>query len=170
MASAVHGMGTHADYFLKMDGIEGGATAEGHKNEIDVLSWSFGVTQPGSSGYAGTGAGVGKGQFHDLTITKYLDKASPKLMNACAGGEHKANVVLTCRRAGGTQQNYYQLKLSQVLVSSYQVSGGGGDSLPIESLSLNFAKLECTYWGQDEKGSQTGSVQSGWDINAGKKI
>jgi len=170
MPGAGTAMGTHADYFLKVDGIEGEATSDGHKNEIDVLSWSWGVTQPGSAGYAGAGAGVGRAQFQDLTISKYLDKASPKLMQTCAAGEHKPTVVLTCRRAGGSQQDYLELKLSTVILSNYHVSGGGGESMPIESLTINYAKIEFSYWGQDEKGSKTGVTKAGWDISANKKV
>jgi type VI secretion system secreted protein Hcp len=170
MAGVGAAMGTHADYFLKVDGIEGEATSDGHKNEIDVLSFSYGVTQPGSAAYAGPGSGVGRAQFHDVSITKYMDKASPKLMQACAGGDHKATVVLTARRAGGSQQDYLEVKLSQVLFSNYQVSGGGGDSLPVESLTLNYAKIEFSYWGQDEKGNKGAVTKSGWDIAANKKV
>src|SRR5262249_39119028 len=138
MAGFATGMASHADMFLKIDGIEGESLDANHKNEVEILSFSVGAAQPGSAGHGG-GSGVGKVQVQDFHFTKYMDKATPKLFEACCTGKHTAKVVLTCRKAGGSQQEYFKVTMSEVLVSSIQKSGSGGDALPTESVTLNFS-------------------------------
>jgi len=169
MAGFATGMSTHADMFLKIDGVEGESPDGKHKGEIELLSFSYGATQPGSAGHGG-GSGIGKVQVQDFHFSKYLDKASPKLFEFCATGKHTPKVVLTCRKAGGEQQEYLKLTLSEVIVSSIQNSGSGGDSLPTESVTLNFSKIEIEYKGQDEKGNLTGVVKAGWDLSKNQKV
>jgi type VI secretion system secreted protein Hcp len=169
MAGFATGMASHADMFLKIDGVEGESLDDSHKKEIELLSFSFGASQPGSAGHGG-GSGVGKVQVHDFSFSKYFDKASPKLFEACATGKHTPKVTLTCRKAGGSQQEYLKVVLTEVLVSSIQNSGSGGDSLPTESVTLNFSKIEIEYKPQDEKGGLGGVVKAGWDLSANKKV
>jgi len=165
----MNGMATHADMFLKLDGIQGESTDDKHKNEIDLLTFSFGATQPGSAGHGG-GSGVGKVQVHDMTMTKYMDKSSPKLFEACAKGTHTAQAVLTCRKAGGTQQEYLKITLKEVIVSSIKNNASGGDSLPTETLTLNFSYIKMEYKPQDEKGNLGGVVSGGWDLLKNKEV
>ncbi len=169
MAGFATGMSTHADMFMKMDGVEGESLDDKHKNEIELLSYSFGATQPGSAGHGG-GSGIGKVQMHDFHFTKYLDKASPKLFEACCTGKHTPKVTLVCRKAGGSQQEYLKVVLSDVIVSSIQNSGSGGESLPTENGTLNFSKIETEYRSQDEKGNLGGAVKAGWDCSKNIKI
>jgi type VI secretion system secreted protein Hcp len=163
MAGYATGMGSHADMFLKIDGIEGESLDDKHKSEIQLLSFSFGATQSGSAG-VGTGSGAGKVHLQDLQFSKYLDKASPKLFDACCVGKHTPKVTLVCRKAGGTQQEYLKYTLSEVLVSSVSHSGSGSELLPLETVSLNFSKIEMEYKPQDEKGQLGGVVKAGWDV------
>ena len=87
------------DYFLKIKGIEGESFDAKHKNEIDVLSWSWGETQSGSHA-AGGGGGAGKVSMQDFSFVMKVNKASPKLLLACANGEHIPEATLVCRKAG----------------------------------------------------------------------
>jgi len=125
------------DYFLKIDGIAGGSTDDAHKDEIEVFSFSWGVTNSGSMSF-GSGGGEGKATFHDLNFTHSVDKASPVLMQSCASGQHLKEAVLVARKSSseGTGQEFLKITLSDVLVSSYQVSGqdtigGGGVDLSL---------------------------------------
>jgi type VI secretion system secreted protein Hcp len=170
--------GTHSDYFLKMGDIKGESKDDKHKEEINVLSWSFGSRQPGASAVGGAGAGAGKVQFSDFVFTKYVDAASPKLMLACASGQHFADATLVCRKAGGTQVEYYTIKLTNVLVSSHEATSNFEGSvsgtqfkevLPLDKFTLNFAKIDITYKAQDEKGAPGASTMAGWDLQANKK-
>src|SRR3989338_10520822 len=113
------------DYFLKIDGIDGESTDPGHKGEIDVLSWSWGETNAGIR--AGGGGGAGKVNMQDFHFTMHSSKASPKLMLAVATGKHLPQAILTVRKAGESQLEYIKIKLSDVMVSSYQI-GGSSDN------------------------------------------
>jgi|SRR5271165_1557344 len=161
--------GNHADMFLKLDGVEGESSDQKHSKEVEILSFAFGATQPGSAGHGG-GAGIGKVQVQDFHFSKYYDKASPKLFEACCTGKHIPKVVLTCRKAGGDQQEYLKVTMSEAIVSSLQNSGSGGDTLPSESVTLNFSKIEIEYKAQDEKGGLTGVVKAGWDLSKNVKV
>ncbi len=169
MASHATGMHSHGDIFLKLDGVEGESGDHAHKNEIEILSFSFGAMQPSSAG-RGTGAGVGKVMVHDFNFTKFMDKASPKLFLACANGQHLPTVTLTCRKAGGAQQEYSKIIMKDCIITAFNHSGSGGHSLPTESVSIGFGSIEMEYKAQDEKGSLGGVVKAGWNLAKNTKI
>lgn len=157
------------DYFLKVDGIDGESSDSKHKNEIEVESWSWGETQTGTHG-AGGGGGAGKVAMQDFHFVMRVNKASPKLMLACATGEHIKVAKLTCRKAGGEQQEYMVVTMSDLLVSSYQTGGAASDSVPIDQISLNFGKIEYEYKPQKADGSLDSPVKTGYDLAARKKV
>lgn len=157
------------DYFLKLKGVDGESTDSKHKGEIDVMSWSWGETQSGSHSYGG-GGGAGKVSMQDFTFTMTMNKATPKLMLACATGEHIGEALLTCRKAGKEQQEYLKIKFTDLLVSSYQTGGSAGAEVPMESISLNFSKIEFEYYPQTEKGTLGSKVVAGYDLKANKAV
>jgi type VI secretion system secreted protein Hcp len=158
------------DYFLKLDGIEGESHDDKHKNEIDLLSWSWGETQTGTHS-AGGGGGAGKVDMQDFHFVMSVNKASPKLMLACASGEHIKKAVLTCRKAGKDQQPFMLVTMSDLLVSSFQTGGSGhGGEVPNDQISLNYAKIEWEYKEQKADGTLGGAIKAGWDLKANKKV
>lgn len=159
----------NTDYFLKIVGVDAEATDDKHKGEIELESFSWGEVQPGTAGHGG-GAGAAKVQKQDFAFMKKFDKSSPKLMIACATGEHFKSAVLTVRKAGGDQHDYLKITMEDLLVSSYQTNGGGGDAIPTESVTLNFSKLEMSYKEQKPDGSLGGEVKQKYDFSANKKV
>lgn len=157
------------DYFLKIEGIEGESTDAKHKKEIDVESWSWGESNSGTHA-AGGGGGAGKVQMQDFHFVMRVNKASPKLMLACATGQHIPKATLVCRRAGTQQQEYLTIEFSDVLVSSYQTGGSAGDIVPVDQISLNFAKIEFTYKEQKPDGTLGGAIKTGYDLKKNTKI
>jgi type VI secretion system secreted protein Hcp len=143
------------DTFLKLGDIKGESKDSKHAGEIDVLSWSWGVSQTGTMGYGG-GGGAGKANFQDLNFMHNVDKASPVLMLKCATGDHIKDATLISRKAGKEQQEYLIVKLSEILVTSVQPSGSSEH--PTESVSLNFAKIQLDYKPQKADGSLDGAV------------
>jgi type VI secretion system secreted protein Hcp len=159
-----------SDYLLKIEGIKGESSDSKHKDEIEIESFSWGATQPGSFATAG-GGGAGKVSFQDVHFTTRVNVASPNLMMACATGQHIKLATLTVRKAGKEQQEYYVIKLSDNLVSSYQSGGSeGSNALPVDQFSLNFAKIEFEYKSQKPDGSLGAPVKGGWDVKANKKV
>src|SRR6516165_9679323 len=152
----------HVDCFLKIDGIEGESKDTKHKGSIEISGWSWGAAQTGTSSHGG-GAGAGKVAMQDAHFSMSVSKASPKLMLACATGDHIKQAVLTCRKAGTDQQEYLKYTFSDVLVSSFQTNGASGGGTPTESLSLNFSKIEIEYKEQQHDGTLGGRIKTGWD-------
>ena len=108
---------------------------------FNVLAWGVSPQSTGQS----AGAGGGRRSVSDLRITKVVDKASAKLFQACAAGQHIKQATLVVRKAGG--KPYLTIKLNNVLVSSYEQSNGSAGK-PTESISLNFTKIEYKYAAQ----------------------
>jgi type VI secretion system secreted protein Hcp len=159
------------DYFLKIDGIEGESHDAKHKNEIHIDSFSWSEKQQGTH-MAGGGGGAGKVAMGDFHFTMKVNKSSPKLMLACADGEHIKTAVLTCRKAAGHPPlEFYKITLSDILVSSFQTTGSGhGDLIPHDQITLNYSKIEFEYKEQDAKGHGLAAVKAGWDVKANKAV
>jgi type VI secretion system secreted protein Hcp len=159
----------HVDCFLKIDGIEGESKDTKHKGSIEISGWSWGAAQTGTSS-SGGGAGAGKVAMQDAHFSMSVSKASPKLMLACAKGDHIKQAVLTCRKAGTDQQEYLKYTFSDVLISSFQTGGAGGGVTPTETLTLNFSKIEVEYKEQQHDGTLGGRIKTGWDVKANKAV
>ena len=151
------------DYFLKIDGIEGESQDSKHKGEIEIESFSWGATQTGTAAHGG-GMGVGKVQMQDFHFLMRINKASPKLMLACASGDHIKKAVLVCRKAGKEQQEYLKITFSDLLVSNYQTSGSGGDAVPMDQIALNYSKIEIEYKEQKPDGTLGGAIKAFYDM------
>jgi type VI secretion system secreted protein Hcp len=158
------------DYFLNIDGIPGESPDSKHPNEIQCESFSFGETNQGTMAYGG-GGGAGKVQFQDFHFLQKINKSSPKLFLACAGGDHIKKAVLTVRKAGKDQQEFLKVTFSDLLVSSYHINGDGKhDVIPMDSITMNFVKIELDYKPQNPDGSLGASVLAGWNIKENKKV
>jgi type VI secretion system secreted protein Hcp len=152
------------DYFLKIDGIPGESGDAKHKDEIQVLSFSFGESQAGTMAFGG-GGGAGKVQMQDFHFMMNVNKASPKLFLACANGEHIKTAVLTARKAGKDQQDYLKVNFKDLLVSSFQTNGDAhANSLPVDSISLNFAEIEIEYKVQNVDGTLGASTKVKYNL------
>jgi type VI secretion system secreted protein Hcp len=157
------------DYFLKLDGIKGESTDSKHKGEIELESFSWGCSNAADvAGSSGTGGGAGKVHFQDLHCVTKVNTSSPTLMLDCATGVHIKTALLTARKQGTGQQDYYKVTLTDCLVSSYQ-SGGGGDLIPTDQFSLNYGKIEYSYQSQDPTGKLGTPTKTGYDLKANKK-
>jgi type VI secretion system secreted protein Hcp len=156
------------DIFAKIGDIKGESTDAKHKDEIEVLSFSWGVANPASVAVGG-GAAAGKATFQDLTIVHQIDKASPALIRACATGKHLKEAIITHRKAGKQQQEYFIVKMNDVIITG--VSHGGTSGQPYsESVSLAFAKVELEYKPQKADGSLDAGVFFKYDIKANKEL
>ncbi len=155
------------DYFLHIDGIQGESTDAKHKDEIEILSWSWGVTNAGPPAGTGAGAGAGKPKFQDFSFTHKIDKASPVLMQACATGVHLKEATITHRKAGKGQQEFLIIKMNDVIVTAL-MDGDSSDGGSSETVSLAFAKVDVEYKPQKADGSLDAGVHFKYDLKANK--
>lgn len=151
------------DMFLKLDDIKGESRDDKHKDEIDVLAWSWGLSQSGTM-HSGGGGGAGKVNVQDLTLTKYLDKASPNLIMAACNGKHYKEALLTIRKAGEKPLEYIKITMKEVLISSIETGGNGGEDRLTENIRLNFAEFKVEYAPQKADGSGEAAVEAAWHV------
>ena len=152
------------DMFIKIDDIEGESTDAAHRDEIDILAWSWGMSNSGTTHTGGGGAG--KVSFQDLTCSKYVDKSTPNLMKACSTGAPIPGAVLIVRKAGADPIEYLLFRMENVLVTSVSTGGSGGEDRLTENVTLNFSKVHITYIPQDATGAPQNPVETSWDIVA----
>ncbi len=143
------------DMFIKLTDIKGESRDKEHKEEIDVLAWSWGASNSGTT-HMGSGGGAGKVNVQDLSFTKYVDSSSNALLKAVCEGKHIDTANLVVRKAGGTPLEYILIELTEVMVTSLSTGGSGGEDRLTENVTLNFAKFKYEYQPQDEKGAKAG--------------
>ena len=158
-------------YFLRIEGIAGESTDAKHKGEIEVESFSWGVSQSAAP-TPGGGGGAGRASFEDLNVVTPFSRASPRLMQACATGEHLRSAVLTGRRSGGKAQfEFMTLTLSDVLVSAYRSSAASADRVvPGDEFSLAYSKLQIEHVAQAPTGAAGDSTVAGFDVTRNQKL
>jgi type VI secretion system secreted protein Hcp len=149
------------DTHIKFDGVEGEATHADHKGEIEVLSWSWGLSNHG--GIAGGGSGKGKAEPGEVSFLHLYDKASPILAKKCAQGVHFKDVVITSRKSGEGQKDFFKVTMKEVFISSTQISASSGGEIT-ESVSMSYGSIDFSYKAQDDKGALGGEVKFGWNV------
>jgi type VI secretion system secreted protein Hcp len=157
-----------SDIFAKIGDIKGESLDDKHKGEIDVLSWSWGVTQTGTMAHGG-GGGEGKAHFNDFNFTHHVDKASPVLLKACATGEHIKEATITVRKAGKGQQEFLIIKMNDILITGVAPSGAGDGAATAEHIALQFAKVDLEYKPQKADGSLDAGLHFKYDIKGNKE-
>lgn len=151
------------DMFLKLNGINGESADESHKDEIDILAWSWGMSQSGTT-HTGTGGGAGKVSVQDISVTKWVDKSSATLVQYCCKGTHIADGLLTVRKAGDTPLEYIKVEMKDIIITSISTGGSGGEDRLTENITLNFAEFKMTYTPQADTGAAGTAVEFGFDI------
>ena len=178
------------DFFLKLDGIPGESSDSKHTNEIELHAVHMAVLQTSTTSSATGGQGGGKAAFEGIHCKAVSSKASPKLFLQCCNGQPIANAVLSIRKAGGTQQDFYVFTMTNVLISSFKTgagfqlettndnktiswSGSDGDESQTESLalqhcidhfSLSYGSLDIAYSPQVKDGSVGDAIHGGWNV------
>jgi len=152
------------DMFMKLTDLKGEAQDAKHKGEIEVLSWSWGMNQTGTT-HIGTGGGSGKVSVSDLTFTHYIDMASADLIQSCCNGKHFVEALLTVRKASGKAQiEYLKIKMNEVIITHVSTGGSNGQERVTENVTLNFQKFEYQYTQQMPDGSSGKKPQARWDM------
>lgn len=131
------------DIFLKLDGIKGESQDVGHKDEIDVVSYHWGIVNA-----------RGPARSQEITVVKLVDLASPSLFDACCSGDVIKEAQIGVAKAGARDKGeiFYKVVLEEVLVTGVKSAGGTSDAHPMEEMSLNYGKIELEYREQNPDG------------------
>jgi type VI secretion system secreted protein Hcp len=166
LAVPVFSVSGAVDMFLKVGDIKGESTDKtytGKDGWINVLAWSWGASNSGTT-HLGGGAGAGKANVQDLSVTKYVDTASPSLLLGALKGTHYPAANLVVRKVGATPIDYIKLDMKEVIVTSLSAGGSGGEDRLTENVSLNFASFTFTYTPQTATGTAGTSIPISWSI------
>ena len=164
------------NFLLKLDGagIKGESPVDGYSDYIQLISMRFGGTQTGTFGTGGGGGG-GKFSADDLEVSMYTNKATPKMIEACANGSHiKTGTLVALKAGGGKAVEYLKVTLSDVVISKHSIGyeppppGSKGADLVVDNFSLDYAKIAVEYKEQKKDGSQGPGVEGGFDLTKHK--
>ena len=153
-------------YFLKIDGIAGESVDQKHKDEIELVGFSWGVDAAGT-GAAGSGGGAGRVKFKDFEFLMRVNKASPQLFLSAASGKHLKWATLTVRAKAAF--DWLKIKFTDVLVSSYDQVADAEDD-PHEMVAFAFGQVELEYTPQSHAGAPGSPVRAGWNLKQNLKI
>jgi len=155
------------DMHLKLEGgdvkFAGESKHVKHKDQIQLLAWSWGLSQSGSFGN-GSGGGAGKANVQDISFTKYVDKSTTSFIKALVTGAHMDTVTLAVSKAGGKQEDYLTIKLTSAMITSYSTGGSGGEDMLTENISISFAKFDIEYFAQNDKGAVASAGTVGYSV------
>jgi type VI secretion system secreted protein Hcp len=158
--------------FLDLEGVKGEATDEGHKDQIEVESFSWGGTNPSSREKGSTGHGSGQASLGDLHIVMSMNKATPPLIHLMTTGKHVGKAVLSLNKATGEDKmaglEYMKVELKEVSVTSYQIGGSGNGGIPMDSFSLAYDEIKFDYNQQTEKGGKGAQPKAAFNVRTGK--
>ncbi len=159
-----------SNMFLKLTGITGECQVEGHKDEIEVMSYSEGMNNL-SSGGTGMGGGVGRVEYRDFSFTCKLERAVPNLMNYCADHKPISEAVFTATKMGGSGKSYeyLQIKLKNARVSHVDIAGSANAEAHV-SVTLNFEEIKTEYWMETPQGGKGASVSAAWSNKENKRV
>jgi type VI secretion system secreted protein Hcp len=155
------------ELFLKIDGIPGESSDDKHKDEIQLVAFSWGVDRAREPGRLGAGKS-GRPEFRPFSFQMRVNKASPELFLACASGKHLKEALLTVRKAGGKPLEYLKIKFTDVLVTSFEQASG--DEAPAETVAFDFGKIDLEHTSQDPRGGAGAVTTAGWDLAKNAKL
>jgi type VI secretion system secreted protein Hcp len=141
------------DMFLEVDGLQGESQDSKYKDAIDVLAFSWGVSNGG-----------GKPNFQDVSVTKYVDRTSPKLLEMVASGKLVATARLTVRKPGETPIDYLRYCFTGLRFSALSSGGSGGEDRVTENITFSYSTIIERYTQQDATGKPLPAIFGGWDL------
>ena len=155
------------DMFLKLGDIKGESTDKDHKDEIDVLAWSWGmsntVTDVG-------GGGAGKASIQDFSFTKFVDLSTTDIMLNTLTGERIPEATFVVRKAGSQPLEFLKITFTNVFITSISTGGSGGEDRLLENVSMTFSKVKVEYTKQGESGKPNEKKFFTWDIALNKEV
>ena len=157
--------------FIKIDGIDGESEDDDHGGWIDILSWSYGMSQAATT-HIGGGGSAAQASVQDVSFVKWVDKSTPALMHTSLTGKHVSKAELQCTKASGSDKGgslaYIVMIMEDIVISSVSTGGSSGEAQMTESVTLNFAKVSYKYTVQTADGGSDATPTVEWDVKLGE--
>jgi type VI secretion system secreted protein Hcp len=164
--SSVSGYEVHLD----LGSIQGESNSSAHPNEIEVVSFSWGLSNTAvRSAQGGTSKG-GKASIGEISVVKYTDKSTPQLFAAVTACQtfKTATISLSKSTGGKKPEDYFTVKMTNVYISSMQLSSPSGGELGKETITLNFQTVSLDYKMQTAMGILVSAATASYDLTQGK--
>ncbi len=158
-------MADNADYFLRIQGVEGECIKKGFEGTMEMFDWGFSEHQDGTAS-GGQSSAAGRVSMSDFRFSKQVGSSTPKLLQHLFTGKQIPLATLTGRRtgeAGGKPVNYMVWEFKDLIISSFSFNGNNGSGTPTESISFCFASVKLNYR-QMKDGVAQGALAGGWDM------
>ena len=145
------------DFYLDLGDIKGESKDEKHKDQIQLMSFSWGGSQATTVSGSG-GSGAGKADLSDFSIMKYCDKATTPTFKALVQGTHIKTGTVTAVKSGAGGKPFLKIDFQELYVTSQQFSASS--EIPSESVSFSYNQIKIEYSTQNEQGivTTTGAV------------
>jgi type VI secretion system secreted protein Hcp len=157
------------EMFVQLSNTPGSSTDSKHVGWMDAKAATFGVSQS-TSAHTGGGSGVGRADFKAFQFVKYVDKATPNLMQHCATGKHLDQLVLSVCKAGGTQQEYLKITLKEVFVTDVQLVSNTESPRMMEQVSVSYGFISMEAKDQNADGSLGAAVTASYSVKENKRV
>lgn len=131
---------TSLDYFLKIPGASGDSADSKHKNEIDVMSWAWGVSNNGSGSV-----------FEPFTWEQQMDSSFVPLFLGLVNDSPFASALLTVRRSGQSQFEFFRMTLTDVHVASLSSHGTATNTVIVDA-AVRYGGIAMHYCRQSYTG------------------
>jgi type VI secretion system secreted protein Hcp len=152
--------------YMKYDGMKGDVTEAGHESWIKLNSISFSAHRDADTGIGQANQRQGGNvAISDITVTKPICAASPQIFTASVVGLGKKVEIHITRTGESDPTNYIELVLENCCITNYGVSSNGASHL--ETISLNFLKLELNHKGVKDDGSPGSPKKVSFNIPEG---
>jgi len=159
-----------ANIFLDFKGkkkVEGETTSKGFEKQLEIDSFTFGVSNPRAASVSGVGGqSEGTASLSSVTISRAVDKASPTVFQGCCAGDVWDEVFIRARRTtsgGSTAMTYMTVSLKNAMIESYSVSGAA-ESRPMETFGIAFDFVKWEHAVEDASGGKAGHVEASWNL------
>ena len=159
--------------YMKVDGVKGRVTATGYAEHIEVESCQVGATSPtqARAGNMGDRTG-GTISYSDISVSRTQDESTTDLFQKMFEKAPITKIEFKFVKQADKPLEYMKITIADALITSYSISGHGGDGhgRPHEMLSFSFSKIEYLVKPEDEKDAQKGQKTAGYDLKTSKKV
>ncbi|MER0237082.1 type VI secretion system tube protein Hcp [Fulvimarina sp. MAC8] len=149
--------------YLQIDGIQGDATQEQHRKwmDIEAIHWNVSRNMNTAAGSAANRE-ASEPSISEVVLTKVSDSSATKLFQEACSGSTGKRAVIHLVTTGNPGMTYIEYNLTNTLIANYSIDSSG--DRPVETIRLNFTKMEVKYTPYDENQTPQSPMIASYDL------